>query len=604
MANQLIVNYLSDKSIPVETRRNISEGLNSGKLSEAAAIKGITAKYADKYGKLDENMPKPTSDMGGEIAKNVFGAFNPSKLIPNAVNAVKTGAELADKAGVKVSVTPADSEERNQATEYLNTKGIVPDAAKSNNDIQNTALLEKVVSGDKLREDISGLQTGAVKGAASSVLGLSELTARGMDAVTKPLQDAMRPAVQSITEPVVRQLGEAPTSQETFNNMEQARQDLTAPKNLAETAGKTVEQIAEFMAPGMGGAKAEQALNFGQKLLNIGKTAGKEALIGAAVSAAQNGDLNKDVVDTAILSGAIPIVSNVMTGVKNLVGKGMQKAAENQISQLIKPSKDAFLFGKNPSKAIIDEGIVANNFDDLTKKLSDKMDDIGKQLDDVVRKAPSTKTADVSKIISGNADDFGKKVVDKNSWSTYSDKLQQLTGEFKADIKSGQLVKVSDLNLSKMTANDVWKLQKKVGKLTQWTGAMGEKEANKQLHKLYNKLGKVLDNLAPGTKELQFRYANMLGANKAAVARKAVAERNTELVRILGGATVGGIVNPAGGDDLTHRALNAAGGALLFKVANSPALKTRLAQLLGKPTVTNELVGPIVEAVLKEISSN
>lgn len=48
--NPLITNYLNDTSIPVDIRRNISNGLNSGDLSEDDAIKGISSKYGSKYG--------------------------------------------------------------------------------------------------------------------------------------------------------------------------------------------------------------------------------------------------------------------------------------------------------------------------------------------------------------------------------------------------------------------------------------------------------------------------------------------------------------------------------------------------------------------------
>jgi hypothetical protein len=48
--NMILQNYINDTSIPVEKRRNVANLVNSGKMTEAFAVNGITTKYGDKYG--------------------------------------------------------------------------------------------------------------------------------------------------------------------------------------------------------------------------------------------------------------------------------------------------------------------------------------------------------------------------------------------------------------------------------------------------------------------------------------------------------------------------------------------------------------------------
>lgn len=461
-------------------------------------------------------------------------------------------------------------------------------------------------TGEDTRSAPEQFLTGAAKGVASTALGIGELGARGLTAVTKPLVDLARPAVQSITEPLAGKLGVGPTQEQALESMGKLREEVTAPKGAVEQAGFGTEQIAEFLFPSSAigkVGKATEGASIGSKLLQLGKQGGKEALVSGAIAAGQRGNLDKEVVDTAILAGSIPLLTPVFSKAADLVKKGLNKAAEIQISRLIKPNKNAFLFGKNPSRALIDEGIVANSFDDLSTQTNNRLSDIGKEIKAVVSKAPN-KTANIQGIIQNNVDDFGKKVVDKATWKAYTEKIQQLTGEFSPDLKTGELIKVADRDLTRVNAPAVWDMQKRAGKLTQWNGVAGEREANKQLHKLYRDLGTTLDDLAPGTKKLQTRYADMLGASKSIEARKAVAERNTDIVRILGGAALGGVVSPAGGEGWEGRAFNAVAGGLIAKLGNSPALRTRLAQAMGKKSVPLEKLTPVVEAVLKEITSN
>lgn len=622
MANPIISQYLSDKTIAPDIRRGIAESLNSGKLSESGAIKGITAKYGTKYGSeggamIASGLQSLGINSGGDVAKGILGAVTaPARALnqnitnPEVLASLKAKEADMAKTQQKYEQDQAGNQFFNQAgkmaTEQLGKAipalGITNQAEQFARGVQN-----QVQPQEENRTSQEQLMTGVTKGIGNTLLGASELGAKGLQAVTEPITNAIRPAVQSVTEPLVSQLGAAPTNAQVNQQMTDIRQNLTTPKGIGENIGYTGEQVGEFMLPSGAIGKATklaEGASFGQKAMNLAKLATLEGLAGTGISAAQTGDVDNQALTTGAVSAAIPVASKAFGQFVKFMGKGKQALAEQQIAQLIKPDKNAYLFGKNPAKAIIDEKIVANNWEDLAKKVGGKMDEVGSEIDNVVSSAPATKTIDATQILNKNAEEFGGKVTGKDQWRTFSDRMQQLTGEFKPDLASGELVKIADKDLSKMTAKDVWELQKKVGKLAQWTGAVGEKEANVQLQKMYGQLGKALDEMAPGTKQLQRRYAELLGADKALTNRMAVAKRNSNIMgNVLSGGAAS-VISPigmaTGQNNAGTRAADFALGTALSSIVRSPAARTRFAQMIApKVGADAKVINEVLKAVTK-----
>jgi len=580
--------------------KKLMAAIYAGKMDNAASSEGIDLT------KFKESLhPQVPEDIRSTIIKGVVKGTDPGTLLKGAEGLVKQGGAQAIKSmaqdwrntspeeqqrvledsAMRKAERDAETDRLAGATQELNKMGIVPKSGYSADEVESG--LNKYKTAMAGQNPMGALSTGAVKGAASTVMGASELTARGLEAATRPF------------------VGEGKAAD--FDKMEQWRQDLTTPTNDLETAGYMAEQVGEFLAPtGLvgKGVKGTEALLGATKLPGLVKGAAKlgtaAALEGAtagAITAAQEGDINENTAINAAISAGMPFAGAGFKAIKN----SMKGAGMEQIAKLIKPDKNAYLFGKNPAQAIIDEKIIANNWDDLVSKISNKKQVLGDEITQNIKNAANKATVDITKTLEKNINEFGKKVVDKNSWASFADKVQQLTGEFKPDIKTGQLVKIADKDITKLTVNEIWDLQKRVGKLTQWTGAVGEKEANQQLHKLYRELGKQLDTMAPGTKELQMRYANMIGAEKSAIARKAVAERNTNLLSNLAAGGVAGTISPIGNssDPLT-RAGNALLGILAPKLISSPAFKTRFARFLAKEGVPKKGVLDLMGAITKE----
>lgn len=437
-----------------------------------------------------------------------------------------------------------------------------------------------------------GVGVGIAKGAASTAFNMAKLGKSGLDALGNAVGIKSSDDYNQASENIANTVNSA-----------------IEPRGIEQQAGKLIEQGAEFALP-MGkiselGNLAKGAAGAGKYLPTIAKI-GTEAVLGGAAAGAQTamqaGELNNDAAISAGVSMALPVIGTALKGIGGLIKNGKVKAAGNEIAKLIKPDKNAYLFGKDPAQAVAKEGIIANSWDDLVSKISAVKNKAGKNIDDIVTNSNTfnPKTVDVGGLIKKNVKDFAKKNVDTVTQKTYIQKIQDLINKTVPDIKTGEVKIVGQVPLDNMNAKDLWNLQKKIGKLTKWTNQAGENEANKQLHQLYRAIGDQLEALAPGTKAAQFKYAEFLGAEKAAIARAAVATRNTNsLVGAVGASAGLGLAGATGGKPEDY-IRNVAIGVLGPAFVRSPLFKTRFAAALAKESgISTTGVTKVLDAFVK-----
>lgn len=192
MANQIIAKYLADPSISVEKRKKIAEGLNSKQLSEAAALKGITSTYGNKYGSPETAGDK---NLGGDLAKKALGALNPSNLgkMPQAAGeflankAPEIGGALSNfgknlpdmtpeqKAKIEAdkAATTAIQDKRSENVGYLNSKGIVPEAELNDDETpeQSNARIQQTTDATRMVNDTSEFMRNPVGSVVGNVAG-------------------------------------------------------------------------------------------------------------------------------------------------------------------------------------------------------------------------------------------------------------------------------------------------------------------------------------------------------------------------------------------------------------------------------------------------
>lgn len=163
MANQIISSYLADPSIPVEKRKAIAAGLNSGDLDENTAMKGITAKYGNKYGDIETEQKKttPASKVGSAIGSLQGNLLNAAPKIASKIldTAVSAGKNMTDEDVAALNQQAKQEEEARQKKyadiQYLNKRGIAPDSSTSAEELGKAAQSVKFQTGDMFTEPVT-----------------------------------------------------------------------------------------------------------------------------------------------------------------------------------------------------------------------------------------------------------------------------------------------------------------------------------------------------------------------------------------------------------------------------------------------------------------
>lgn len=413
-------------------------------------------------------------------------------------------------------------------------------------------------------EAIKQTGVGAVKGLGSTAYGIGKLGAETIGRVPMALMG--------------KGFTPAPVAE---------KPKFLAPKTLQEQVGYGAEQLGEFFVPGKAVTTTQKALTKGAELLPKGmKTLGKlgaitapEAVAAGGISSAQG--MSKEEIDRNILLGAgIPIVGRATSGIIKIT----KEQAPRVMNSLIKPLSKDFSYGKNPGKAVAEEGIVGNSLDDLAYNIKLRKEEYGKKISDKTAQATqSGMRLDVSEAVKalGVAQETAMKAPRTNAAlinrleDARKDLLKVTTNEAGEDIIGR--------DLSKMTPDEAWQFKQDVGEITKWTGnASDDKLVNSALQNVYRSVKNSLNEAIPGLKNDNERYADLLTAEIATKYRDKIVERSNLLslpTRLTGyaGAILGGLATGNVSSVLIGLGAGAVDGALA-----SPAVKSRVAAWLAK----------------------
>ncbi len=367
MANQAVQNYLNDEGVDYNKRLGVINAIKAGQSPDEIGNM-ISQKYGSKYStgvsptpisqpatasdKISQ--PATTSDKIGNVIAGGLKALNPANLGSTISGAEQAFGQAAPKIGQALGAigqtsgdTPeaaaagqAASQQReaaNQAqvnqrasdVQSVNKAGIVPNSTDTNAQVQQGA--ENVKGYQDTQNLGQNLLVGGAKQIGQDVLGAGELGARAEQAVTQPIQDAIRPAVQSVTEPAVSQLGQAPNVHQMFSNMDALKDQVTKADNPQQEAGKIITNLAEFLLPGGAIADAGKAVEGADVLANAPKIvqqgaglatrAGLEGATSGAITAANEGDVNQNVATSAAIGAAAPIAVEAIKGLGSVAGE-------------------------------------------------------------------------------------------------------------------------------------------------------------------------------------------------------------------------------------------------------------------------------------------
>lgn len=266
-------------------------------------------------------------------------------------------------------------------------------------------------------------------------------------------------------------------------------------------------------------------------------------------------------------------------GTTERVAKSGAKVSENIINSLIRPKERNYAYGKNPGRGVAREGIIASSMDDLATKISDKKLEIGKEIEAKITNPNYQVKKDYSSALQPIDDAIAEAQKNPRTNSAIIQRLENHKRDIMGAVEdaNGNIVSYNK-DFSKMTPTEAWEIKKNIGKNTKFTGNPSDDAiVNKALKGVYHGLDSKLDNMIPGIKDLNSRYADLLGAEIATKHREIIAGRNNifglpEVLMGTGGIAAGGATGAGVG----------VGTALLYRVLSSTPAKTVMASAINR----------------------
>src|SRR3990167_8464755 len=385
---------------------------------------------------------------------------------------------------------------------------------------------------------------------------------------------------------------------------EEEEKTITPRPTAGEIAGSALQSAALFTPIG-GVAKGITAGVRGLGLIKGASAMGKISsgmLAGELFDIASNlqqGKMGKEALTPgigALIGGGIPAASVE----KNIVVRFGEGQAPRVINSLIKPLAQDFSYGKNPGRAVAEEGIIADNFDDLIEKIRIGRQKIGQSIGNIVDKLSQKPLLNIESAL--NPLDEATKVAAKQNNSILLNRLNNVKRAITDVLEpvmddSGNLgiKSVGKRNLDILTFKQVRNTLSEIGDMTQFTGNFSDdKLVNSALKKTYGNIKEISlkyakavnPELAGEFSKLTEKYADLHSAEIATKYRDKIVERQNVIgfsPRNVGIAS-GLITAVATGGATIPSVVVGISAATIDQLAGTPAFKTRLAYMLSKKT--------------------
>ena len=280
----------------------------------------------------------------------------------------------------------------------------------------------------------------------------------------------------------------------------------------------------------------------------------------------------------AILQGVIGAKYPFRAGIMSKETK--QEVASRLVNSLIKPLKKQFSYGKNPGRGVAREKIVANNFNELSEKVSAKRQELGKMINDRLSQPDAMgKRLSIAEEINKPFDNAINEAIKGGKENVALTRRLQNTREAliseMALSPEGEIVTVSTKDLTSLTPLEASRIKTKIGDMTKWTGNPSDDAiVNRTLQEAYRGIKEKIGTTVSDIRVLNERYADITSADIAIKYRDQIRQRqnlislDAKLSTILGYGISGGKIGGA----LT--------GYAIYRALASTAVKTRVAKWL------------------------
>jgi hypothetical protein len=273
-----------------------------------------------------------------------------------------------------------------------------------------------------------------------------------------------------------------------------------------------------------------------------------------------------------------------------LAGKGSNIAAERIVGSLIKPKDASYLFGKNPERAIIKEGIVSPSMGKLAEDVAAKKAEVGKLYDPIfadpknINKRITLTNFDTAGFFKQARAELAKH---PETNAPFIEKLDKTARDL-LSVRDAEGNVTGVRNFKNMTPEEVNNFKREVQSMASYASedtSQARKAltiTNKALRQTANRVDRVLRTHVPEVHAVNERYADLVGAEKAVNHRvKTLKKTNMAQLSDLGvGGALGAAAGVHGGS--LEGLAGAAVGVAASKVASSTPFKTALAQGMGK----------------------
>jgi hypothetical protein len=318
---------------------------------------------------------------------------------------------------------------------------------------------------------------------------------------------------------------------------------------------------------------------------------------------ANKNPVTQDVGLSSALGAALPVAGTALAkGKQALLGQATP-LAEQFINSLIKPLAKDFSYGKNPARGILNEGIVANTFDDLANQVGEKTRLVGAQIGTIGHTLDqSGVTLNLTPALAP-IDEAIQNAARSNNQTLFHS-LQNVKIALQHDLTVGEadgvpaIVQGEAKNLIGAGYNEAKQFLFDIAEHTRFTGNPSDDKALNMATKRAYGVARDIMNQAADTvdpvlgrqiRDLNERYADLLSAKSAINHRDIVMKRQNILTLAdrfsiplsVGSSVATGIIT---GDWVKAGTVLATELATIgtSKLLGSTAAKTRIAQFLAK----------------------
>lgn len=186
------------------------------------------------------------------------------------------------------------------------------------------------------------------------------------------------------------------------------------------------------------------------------------------------------------------------------------KMAGDLMNSIIKPRHKEYMFGKNPGKAMAQEGIWGTNIDSLGIKVGKRLTELSeyaKQLRSLSEN--TTKRVNLETILeplTETLQDFNKAPLSNKG---HINKINKIIQDIKGNIPEGA-------NIKEVPLENAYGLKKVIENLQKWdVQSSADDKLNIALKKMYHNVDSSIDVVIPELKQVNSRIANLISAKNA-----------------------------------------------------------------------------------------